>query len=89
MSEVRALNLSATNQVQIGIELERQGKLEESVAAHEKALELDPKLVQAHVNLIALYGRVDQFDKSEEHYEAAVRLDAGSTEGYYDLRIVN
>jgi hypothetical protein len=39
------------------------------------------------VNLIALYGRVDQFDKSEEHYEAAVRLDAGSTEGYYDLRI--
>jgi tetratricopeptide (TPR) repeat protein len=88
MSEVRALNLSATNQVQIGIELERQGKLEESIAAHEKALELDPKLVQAHVNLIALYGRVGQFDKAEEHYEVAVRLDAGSTEGYYDYGVL-
>src|SRR6266851_2792807 len=45
LNEVRALSLSATNQVQMGIELERQGRLEESIAAHEKALELDPKLV--------------------------------------------
>jgi tetratricopeptide (TPR) repeat protein len=88
LNEVRALNLSATNQVQIGVELERQGRLEESIAAHEKALERDPKLVQAHVNLIALYGRLGQFKKSEEHYEAAVQLDAGSTESYYDYGVL-
>ena len=88
LNEVRALNLSATNQVQLGIELERQGRLEESIAAHEKALELDPKLVQAHVNLIALYGRLGQFKKSEEHYEAAVQLDSGSAESYYDYGVL-
>jgi Tfp pilus assembly protein PilF len=88
LNDVRALNLSATNEVQMGIELERQGRLEESIAAHEKALELDPKLVQAHVNLIALYGRLGQFNRAEEHYEAAVQLDAGSTESYYNYGVL-
>src|SRR5262249_42377182 len=71
LDEVRGLNQSATYQVQVGMELERQGRLKESVAAHEKALEIDPKLVQAHVNLIALYGRLGQFGRSEQHYGAA------------------
>jgi tetratricopeptide (TPR) repeat protein len=88
LDEVRALNRSATYQVQIGVELERQGKVEESIAAHERALELDPKLVQAHVNLIALYGRLGQFKKSEEHYEVAVQLDPGSAESYYDYGVL-
>jgi tetratricopeptide (TPR) repeat protein len=88
LEEVRALNRSATNQVQIGVEFEKQGKLEESVAAHEKALKIDPELVQAHVNLIALYGRLGQFEKSEEHYKAAVKLDPGSAESYYDYGVL-
>ncbi len=88
LNEVRALNLSATYQVQIGMELEKQGRLEESVAAHKKALEIDPKLVQAHVNLIALYGRLGQFDRSEEHYKVAVQLDPGSAESYYDYGVL-
>ena len=88
LDEVRALNRSAMYQVQIGLELERQGRLQESVAAHEKALEVDPKLVQAHVNLIALYGRLRQFDKSEEHYKAAIQLDPGSAESYYDYGVL-
>jgi tetratricopeptide (TPR) repeat protein len=84
MAEVRALNQSATYQVQLGAELERQGKLEESAAAHEKALEIDPQLVQAHINLIELYGRLGQFEKAEKHYQAAIRLDPGSAESYYN-----
>jgi tetratricopeptide (TPR) repeat protein len=88
LDEVRALNRSATYQVQIGMELEKHGRLEESIVAHEKALELDPKLVQAHVNLIALYGRLGEFKKSEEHYEAAVQLDPGSAESYYDYGVL-
>jgi protein O-mannosyl-transferase len=88
LEEVWALNQSATYQVQVGMELEKQGRLKESVAAHEKALEIDPKLIQAHVNLIALYGRLGQFERSEEHYIAAVRLDPGSAESYYDYGVL-
>ena len=88
LAEVRALNQSATYRVQFGAELERQGKLEESVAAHEKALEIDPQLVQAHVNLIELYGRLGQFEKAEEHYRAAIRLNPGSAESYYNYGVL-
>jgi tetratricopeptide (TPR) repeat protein len=88
LNEVRALNLSATNQVQMGIELERQGRLEESVTAHERALEIDSQLAQAHINLIELYGRLGQFEKAEEHYRAAARLEPGSVEGYYNYGVL-
>ncbi len=88
LNEVRALNLSATNQVQIGIELERQGRLEESVTAHEKALEIDSQMVQAHINLVELYGRLGQLEKAEEHYRAATRLEPGSVESYYNYGVL-
>lgn len=88
LNEIRALNLSATNQVQLGIELERQGMLEESVAAHEKAVRLDPQMVQAHINLLELYGRLGQFEKAEEHYRAAIDLEAGSVESYYNYGVL-
>jgi len=88
LNEVRALNLSATNQVQIGIELERQGRLEESVTAHEKALEIDSHMVQAHINLVELYGRLGQFEKAEEHYRAAARLEPGSVESHYNYGVL-
>ncbi len=88
LEEVRSLNQSATQQVQIGIQLERQGRLEESTTAHEKALKIDPQLVQAHVNLVELYGRLGQFEKAEEHYRAAARLDPGSYENYYNYGVL-
>src|SRR5437879_3773952 len=88
LAEVHALNRSATYQVQFGAELERQGKLEESAAAHEKALEIDPQLVQAHINLIELYGRLGQFEKAEEHYRTAIRLNPDSAESYYNYGVL-
>lgn len=88
LAEVQALNHSATYQMQYGTELERQGKLEESAAAHEKALEIDPNLVQAHINLIELYGRLGQFERAEQHYRASIRIDPGSAESYYNFGVL-
>lgn len=88
LAEVRALNQGALFQVQMGIDLERQGKLEESVAAHEKALEIDPNLVQAHINLIKLYAELGQVEKAEEHYRAAIQLDPGSAQSYYNYGVL-
>ncbi|QQS45584.1 MAG: tetratricopeptide repeat protein [Acidobacteriota bacterium] len=57
-----------------GAALESGGKIEESIAEHEKAVELDPGLLQAHVNLISLYGRTGQSGKAEMHYRQALEI---------------
>lgn len=86
--EVDALNESAVHQVRLGTELEHAGMLEPAAAAHEKALEIDPNLVEAHVNLISIYGRLGRFDKAEEHYRAAVRLNPNHAESHYDFGVL-
>jgi tetratricopeptide (TPR) repeat protein len=50
---------------------------------HERALQLDPKLVQAHVNLIILHGRIRNLTKAQEHYQAAVKLNPNQFPGAY------
>ncbi|MBK9316373.1 MAG: tetratricopeptide repeat protein [Acidobacteria bacterium] len=57
-----------------GAALEGEGKIEESIAEHEKAVDLDPGLLQAHVNLISLYGRTGQSGKAEMHYRQGIKI---------------
>ena len=57
-----------------GAALERAGKLDESIAAHEQSLALNAGLVQAHINLISLYGRTRQFAQAETHYRQALAI---------------
>ena len=61
------------------------GDVDAAIAAHEAALARDPSLVQAHANLLALYGRARNWPKAEAHYRAA--LDAGSANGRRVLRL--
>lgn len=88
LSDIHTLNRSAIFQVQMGIDLERQGKIEESVAAHEKALDIDHHLVQAHINLIKLYAELGDLQRAEGHYRAAIQLDPGSAQAYYNYGVL-
>jgi tetratricopeptide (TPR) repeat protein len=72
--EMRALDRGAASLVQRGSGFEQAGRIEDAIAEHEKALELDPEFVLAHANLIILYGRTKQLQKAEEHFRAAVRI---------------
>ena len=40
--------------------------------------------MQAHVNLIRLYGTLGRPEKAEEHYRAATALNPGLAEIYYN-----
>lgn len=87
-AELNELYTSPANLIGLGIEFARQGKLEQATAEHEKALEIDPRLIRAHLNLISLYGRLRQFEKAEEHYRAALRLDPDSYESHYNYGVL-
>ncbi|MBI1941717.1 MAG: tetratricopeptide repeat protein, partial [Acidobacteria bacterium] len=85
---MRALDRGPASLLQRGIALEEAGRIEDAIAEHQKALELDPELAQAHANLIILYGRMKQPDKAEEHYRAAIRLNPHQADAHYNYGVL-
>ena len=87
--EQRTLDLSAASHLRRGVELSQAGRPQDAIAEHEKALRLDPGLVQAHANLIALYGRLGMFDKGEEHYKTVLALNPNQfPNAHYDYGVL-
>ena len=82
---IAGLRDDARAELQRGIALAAGGDVDAAIAAHEAALLRDPALVQAHANLLSLYGRARNWPKAEAHYRAA--LDAGITNGRRLLRL--
>jgi Tfp pilus assembly protein PilF len=71
-----------------GAALEREGRLADSIAVHEQALVLDPGLVQAHLNLISLYGRAKQPEKAERHYRDALAINPDLPDIHYNFGVL-
>ena len=86
--EVADLNSGATERIRRGQRLESEGRLNESIIEHERALEINPQLVQAHINLIQLFGRTGQPDQAERHYRAAVSLNPNIAESHYNFGVM-
>jgi tetratricopeptide (TPR) repeat protein len=74
--------------LQRGAALERTGQIAESIEMHEQALLLNPELVQAHVNLISLYGRNQQLAKAEQHYRAALTINPDVPDVHYNFGVL-
>ena len=87
-SEVMALNAGATNQMSRGIALESAGRLAEAADAHERALEIDSKLTQAHINLISLYARMGQRELSERHYMQVIGINPNQADAHYNYGVM-
>ncbi len=88
LAELKRLDVAATAYMREGADLEAKGKLAEAAEAHLKALEVDPGMEQAHINLISLYGRLGQPEKATGHYRAAVALNPSRAECYYNFGVL-
>jgi len=87
--EMRGLDSSAVSYVERGVALEQVGRIEDAIKATEKAVELDPKLVLAHANLLSLYGRVGNLPKAEEQYRAVMALNPDQfPKAHYDYGVL-
>src|SRR2546423_1693711 len=85
---IHELNLSSQAHLQRGAELEKAALLDEAIREHEAALANDPGNVQAHVNLISLYGRAGDPGKAKQHFEAATRLNPGRSDAWFDYGVL-
>ena len=87
LERVRQLKEGAREHLAEGVRLGKAGDAEGAIREHERALAEDPKLAQAHANLISLYGRRERWDQVEQHYRAAVALAPGLADVHYDYGV--
>ncbi len=88
LATVTSLREDAGALLQRGIKLADAGDVDEAIAAHERALAIDPSFAQAHANLISLYGRTRNWAKAEEHYKAVVALGVNVADAQYDYGVL-
>ena len=72
--EFRALDMSAATHLERGVQLEQVGRIDDAIAETEKALDLDPSLAKAHLNLLILYAKTGKAMQAEEHYKSLLAL---------------
>lgn len=86
----RILELNHGPQVhmQRAAEFEKAGKFDDAIKEEMAALEADSSNVQAHVNLISLYGRTGNNAEAKRHFESAIQLDPGRADAWYNLGVL-
>jgi tetratricopeptide (TPR) repeat protein len=58
----------------LGIELEREGRLDEAKAQYVEALRINPEYANAHGNIGVILSRQGQFDEARAEYAEALRI---------------
>ena len=89
LDRVAALKQTARDLLADAAAAAEQGRLETSIARHLEVIETDPDAAaQAHVNLIALYGRTGHSQKAEAHYRAALALGSSLADAHYNYGVL-
>jgi len=87
LEAVRALDNTALAHLMKGVDLATSGKLGDAITEHEEAIKQDPKLAQAHANLIGLYARTGRTEMVEAAYRATVDLNPNLPQSHYDYGV--
>ena len=74
LREVESLRTDQHWHLNEGLRQEGQGNFERAIRHYEQAIEIDPEMVQPHINLISAYGRAERFEEAEAHYRRALEL---------------
>lgn len=87
-SAVQALRVSAAEHLKRGVEAKESGRTAEAIALHLRALEEDPAMLQARVNLLILYGALGRRADGEEQYRLALEAGRESAELHYNYGVL-
>ncbi|HTO92267.1 MAG TPA: tetratricopeptide repeat protein [Candidatus Sulfotelmatobacter sp.] len=79
--------LTADHWYELGCELEASS-VEEAGEAYAHALDLDPSMAEAHVNLGRLFHIAGELGRAEPHYRDAVRVDPDNPTPHFNLGVL-
>ncbi len=88
LDAIEELGAGALNHLKKGVRLEAAGKLEEAAREQERALQIQQDLIQAHINLISLYGKLGRIDLTEQHYHQAMGINPNQSELHFNFGVV-
>src|SRR5262249_12164766 len=88
LDQVRSLDNGALAHLMRGVDLEKGGQLDQAITEHEQAIAIDPKLAQAHANLIGIYARAGRVKEAEGQYRATVALNPNLPQSHYDFGVL-
>lgn len=84
LAGVRALRDDPSTRLDRALALQKQNDTTGAIVQYEAALAVDPALAAAHVNLIGLYGRQQDWARAAAHYQALERTGRVPAEGHYN-----
>jgi tetratricopeptide (TPR) repeat protein len=84
MAAVENLNRGPQQYLEASIEAQKAGRITEAIGYNLQALELEPNLHQAHINLLVLYAFVGDSDSAKNHYQKALALNPNSVLVHYN-----
>jgi tetratricopeptide (TPR) repeat protein len=79
--------LTAEHWFNVAIELE-DTSVKEAQRAYRLALELEPKMAEAHLNLGKLYHECEEWEKAEAHYRFAAEHSPGNPAPHFNLGVL-
>ena len=88
MAAVNRLNVSAGEYLKQGVEAQAAGRIHEAIELHMRALEKDPEMLQAHINLIVLYANAGDTQLAEQHYRKGVEINPDNAELHYNFGVL-
>ena len=80
VAALRNLRRERQKYLQEGLRLESEGLLAEAVQAYGRAAEADARYAQPHINLVAVYGKLERLKDASRHYDRALALAPDSEE---------
>lgn len=84
MAAVDDLNRGPQQYLNASLEAQKAGRISEAIGYNLQALELEPNLHQAHINLQVLYAFVGDSQSAKNHYQKALALNPNSVLVHYN-----
>ena len=83
-----AASRDAANRNSVGVELFKQGKLDEAVGEFRQAVAADPDYGVAQLNLAYAYDQLGRVDEAIAAYKRAIQLDPGNATVFNNLGVL-